>query len=152
MSEPAAGLEIGPPTAADRLAWGGLYEGYAAFHHRPMPPAVLDVVFGWLLDPAHALECRLARTAAGPVGLAHFRAGPSPLRGAEVGFLNDLFVAPEARGQRVGEALLAELGAVGRTRGWPVIRWITAADNAQARTLYDRLAKPTAWVTYELTP
>ena len=30
-------------------------------------------------------------------------------------------------------------------------RWITADDNYRARTLYDRVAKKTAWNTYEIT-
>jgi hypothetical protein len=32
------------------------------------------------------------------------------------------------------------------------VRWITAADNATAQRLYDRVATKTAWVTYDLVP
>jgi len=37
------------------------------------------------------------------VGFAHYRRMPSPLRGQDIGFLDDLFVDPEHRGQRIGE-------------------------------------------------
>ncbi len=42
----------------------------------------------------------------GLVGLAHYRAMPSPLRRVNVGFLDDLFVAPASRGGNIGGALL----------------------------------------------
>lgn len=64
------------------------------------------------------------------------------------GFLDDPFVAPEARGRRVGEARIAEVAAEGRARGWSVIRWIAAGDNARAQALYDRVAERTGWVIY----
>jgi len=37
-------------------------------------------------------------------------------------------------------------------RGASVVRWITAADNAHARALYDELATRTPWVTYDMAP
>ena len=42
--------------------------------------------------------------------------------------------------------------ALARERGWSVVRWITAEDNATAQRLYDRHATRTPWVTYDLTP
>ena len=84
------------------------------------------------------------------VGLGHYRRMPSPLRGIEIGFLDDLFVNPSARGARVGELLIARLVEIAKERGWGKIRWITADDNYRARTLYDRVAVKTAWNTYEV--
>ena len=86
------------------------------------------------------------------MGLAHWRRMPSPLRGADIGFLDDLFVDPAARGGNIGEALIGHVAGVARARGWGVVRWITADDNYRARALYDRLAKKTSWNLYELTP
>jgi ribosomal protein S18 acetylase RimI-like enzyme len=75
----------------------------------------------------------------------------SPLRGGDIGFVDDLFVDPEARGGRTGEALIEAVAAIAAERGWPVVRWITADDNYRARALYDRLAKKTPWNLYELS-
>lgn len=36
-----------------------------------------------------------------------------------------------------------------RAQGCSVVRWITAADNSTARSLYDQLAVQTNWVTYD---
>jgi GNAT superfamily N-acetyltransferase len=148
---PMSDITIAAPVAADKTDWRRLYDGYAAFYKRPMDDAIADRVWGWIHDPAHVLEALVARTPAGRVvGLAHFRAMPRPLTGTTAAFLDDLFVDPEFRGGRVGVRLLTSLGAVAKERGWPLIRWLTADDNYRARTLYDRLAKRTMWITYQM--
>jgi GNAT superfamily N-acetyltransferase len=73
----------------------------------------------------------------------------SPLRGTIVGFLDDLYVDPAWRAKKVGRALLDEVAAIGRARGWPFYRWLTADDNYRARGLYDQVAKRTMWITYQ---
>ncbi|WGF86651.1 GNAT family N-acetyltransferase [Marinivivus vitaminiproducens] len=144
-------IRIEPISAADYDAWLPLYRGYAAFYKVPMPEDTSRRLFGWLVDPSHVMEGRLARDEAGKVvGLAHFRAMPRPLAAAEIGFLDDLFVASDVRGGGVGRALLLHLADVARERGWAKIRWITATDNGRARLLYDQVATATAWVTYEM--
>ncbi len=101
------------------------------------------------MDPAHPLEGLAAVRGETLVGLAHYRAMPSPLRACDVGFLDDLFVDPAARGARVGEALFGRLKAISAARGWPAMRWLTGDDNYAARTLYDRVGRKTTWNLYE---
>ena len=72
------------------------------------------------------------------------------LKSSTGGFLDDLFVDPEARGSGAAAALIRAVADEGRARGWTVIRWITAEDNYRARGLYDRLAEKTRWATYDL--
>ena len=48
--------------------------------------------------------------------------------------------------------MLAHLQAVATERNWAFIRWITADNNARARTLYDRVSRKTDWVLYEMPP
>jgi len=117
-----------------------------------MTAETLKTVWGWIHDPGHVVEALVAERDGALVGLAHYRAMPSPLRGIEIGFLDDLFVDPAARGAKVGEALLARLNGIAAERGWSRIRWITGDDNYRARTLYDRVAVKTAWNLYEMTP
>jgi GNAT superfamily N-acetyltransferase len=118
-----------------------------------MTDEIADRLWSWLLDPTHVMECRLALDQRGePIGLAHFRAMPRPLFGTYAGFLDDLFVMPEARGSGAVDALLRELRAIGRERGWAAIRWNTADDNYRGRNVYDRVAKRTMWITYEMDP
>ena len=141
------------PLVEHKPAWRRLYQGYADFYRSPMTDEIADRLWSWLLDPSHVMEARLALNAKGePVGLAHFRNLPRPLEATWAGFLDDLFVAPQARGSGVVEALLAELRKIGRERGWTIIRWVTADDNYRARSVYDRVGQRAMWITYQMDP
>ena len=145
-------ITVRPVEEPDHKAWERLYRGYADFYRVETDATKLRTLFGWLLDPAHVCEGLIAETNAGEIiGLAHYRAMPSPLRGAEVGFLDDLFVDPAQRGSGAGEALLREVDAIAALRGWAVVRWITRDNNYRARGLYDRLSVRSDWITYEMT-
>ena len=138
-------------SAEDVDNWQRLYRGYADYYRMPMDDEILKTVWGWIHDESNPFFCVLAENTDGDViGLAHFREMPSPLRGARVGFLDDLFVEPAARGQGVVEKLYQALNALGKEQGWPFIRWITAENNYRGRAVYDRLSDKTHWVTYQM--
>ena len=84
------------------------------------------------------------------MGLAHFRAMPSPLRGTNIGFLDDLFVLSEKRGGKVVTLLIEELEKEAVEKNWGIIRWITQDNNYRARNLYDKISQKTNWNTYEM--
>lgn len=141
------------PGQADKAGWRVLYNGYAAFYKVPMTDAIADTVWDWIHDPGHEVKALVAKDGEGRlVGLAHFRAMARPLAGATGAFLDDLFVAPEARGSGVADALMARLTEIARERRWQVIRWITAETNYRGRAFYDRIAAKTQWLTYEIRP
>lgn len=144
-------ITICKPEEQDYAQWQGLYHGYAEFYKKPMNDEILDTVWGWIQDEQNPFYCIVAKDEQGTLpGLMHFRAMTSPLRGVMAGFLDDLFVSPEARGKGVVNALYAGLEEKGRELGWPFIRWITADDNYRARSVYDQLSTRTHWVTYQL--
>ena len=65
--------------------------------------------------------------------------------------MNDLFVAEEARGRGVAEALIAECARLCRERGAVELTWQTAKDNLRAQALYERLgARREEWLDYSL--
>jgi GNAT superfamily N-acetyltransferase len=137
----------------DFAAWRELYRGYAGFYEVGQTDDMAERVWGWILDPAHEVQALVAEDDDGRLaGLAHYRQFARPLAAGSGCYLDDLFVAPAARGARVADALLAELRARARANGWSVIRWITAADNTTAQRVYDRVAERTMWVTYDMTP
>jgi GNAT superfamily N-acetyltransferase len=138
--------------ADDHEAWSRLHRGYLDFYESSRPAEVSAIVWDWLTDPAHELECLVVRADPGsePVGLAHIRPFVRPLHGSVSCFLDDPFVAPEHRGTGAVDALLAAVRDRARDRGWTTVRWITRASNSRARSTYDRLAVRTDLVTYDL--
>lgn len=143
------GVTIRAVAAEDRVAWGALYADYAAFYEVEQTEAMRDRIWSWLMDPAHEVQGLVADLDGVLVGLAHVRGFARPLAAATGGFLDDLFVTPEARGLHAGESLIKAIEDVAQAEGWSVIRWITADDNYRARGLYDQLATRTMWVTYD---
>ena len=55
-----------------------------------------------------------------------------------------------ARGEGAGRALIEALVTLGREHGWRRVYWHTHENNEHARTLYDRLAKRTDYVRYDI--
>lgn len=143
-------VKVVPLAARHRADWERLYAGYAEFYRVTQTAEMRERVWGWIADPAHEVKAFVAEDAAGrAVGLAHYRPFTRPLSATVGGFLDDLFVDPALRGQRVADALIEAVAEEGRRRGWSVIRWITADDNYRGRGVYDRLATRTMWVTYD---
>ncbi|MEE9447222.1 MAG: GNAT family N-acetyltransferase [Arenicellales bacterium] len=144
-------ITVSDVTQADKPQWEALYQAYAAFYNMPMTRATLDIVWSWITDNNHPFYAFIAKNEKGDaLGLAHCRAMPSPLRGAMVGFLDDLYVAPESRGTGCVQALYQALNAQGQRENWPFIRWITAEDNNRARASYGKIAQKTHWLTYQM--
>ncbi len=144
-------VAIRPVEARDRPDWDRLYAGYADFYKVEQTAAMRDKVWSWLMSETTEVYGLVAVDSAGKlIGLTHFRPYARPLSASTGGFLDDLFVDPEARGSGAAEALIDAVKAEGQKRGWTVIRWITADDNYRARALYDRLADRTKWVTYDI--
>jgi GNAT superfamily N-acetyltransferase len=75
----------------------------------------------------------------------------SSLRGAKVGYLEDLFVDPAARGSGLADELIAACAERARRRGAPAVLWLTKPDNRRARAVYDRVgAEAEEFVEYTL--
>lgn len=143
---------VRPTAAADESAWRQLYRAYREFYKVEHNDAAIDTVWRWIHDPAHETRGLVAEHDGVVVGLAHYRTFARPLSASHGLFLDDLFTAADTRGLGVGSALLTRLAEIARDEQATVVRWITAADNETARSLYDKVAKETPWVTYDLAP
>ena len=144
-------IEISELSAGDREGWESLYRGYADFYQVPMTPEILDRVWSWIFDAKPSFFALMAKDENGlAVGLMHYREMASPLRGATVGFLDDLYVLPDKRGSGVVDALFDALDSAAKQHGWPFVRWITADNNYRGRSVYDKIADRTPWLTYQM--
>ena len=134
----------------DKEQWDKLYKGYADFYKVEMNDKIFQTVWKWLHDKSHEVNGLVYEVDGNIVGLAHYRRMPSPLRGQDIGFLDDLFVDPEHRGQRIGEKLINKLKEISKSKRWNLVRWITREDNLRAKSLYNRVSEKTTWDVYEL--
>lgn len=137
-------------TPKDRMAWDVLYDAYAQFYEVPQTPHMRARVWDWIMDPNHSVSALVADLDGTLVGFAHLRVFARPLAATTGLYLDDLFVAPPARGTGVADALLAQAKRQAADDGHSVVRWITAQDNSRARGVYDKHAQATEWVTYDM--
>ena len=144
-------ISVGSLNPDERNEWEMLYSAYAEFYKVPMNTGILETVWDWIFDVNDEFYALVARNEEKRViGLMHFRQMPSPLLGKKVGFLDDLFVLPELRGTGVVDQMFQKLSLEAAEKGWTIVSWITEEDNYRGRAVYDRTAKKTNWVTYEL--
>jgi GNAT superfamily N-acetyltransferase len=144
-------MRIRDATAADEAGFRRLWDGYLAFYHVTIDPAVTDQTWSRILDPASPLSARVAVDSAGTVrGFAVWHHHISTWHLANDLYLEDLFVDPAARGAGLGRALLDDLFALARARGFGRIYWHTDEGNARARSLYDSYAPADGHIRYRL--
>jgi GNAT superfamily N-acetyltransferase len=144
-------VRIRPLEAADEAAWRRLWAGYLTFYRKALDPEITAATWRRLLDAGTPdMIGRAAVVDGAVVGFLHAVIHPNTWSIAPVCYLEDLYVDADARGRGFGRALIAALAEEGRHAGWLRIYWRTASDNATAQALYDKLARRSAWITYEL--
>ena len=134
----------------DKESWKKLYRGYANFYKVEMNDQILQTVWNWLNDKNHELKGISYEVDGKIVGIAHYRKLLSPLKGKYIGYLDDIFVDPEYRSQKIGKKLLNEIKEISKINGWNLVRWQTDEDNFTAKKLYDKVATKTKKNVYEL--
>jgi GNAT superfamily N-acetyltransferase len=145
-------FEIRNTRDRDFFNWLPLFADYGTFYGTPVPDEKALLVWSWITEETHGLSALVAQDADGNlVGLAHYRTFARPLAGGTGIFIDDLFVAPDARGNGIATALIERVTEIARAQRSDIVRWITAPDNDEAQVLYDKVAARTDWVTYDLT-
>ena len=134
----------------DKEKWAKLYNGYADFYKVSINTGILNTLWNWIHDKNHVVNGICFELNNEIVGIAHYRTMPRPIKGQYIGFLDDLFVKPEMRGQKIAQKLINHLKSLSKVNNWDGIRWITHSSNENAKKLYDKIANNTGFELYEL--
>ncbi len=128
-----------------------LMRAYCDFYEvAPSDEALLSLSRALIADPEHDGVQLLAHEGHA-VGFATIFWTWATTSAERIGVMNDLYVAPEARGTGVAEALIEACRAECAVRGAGKLAWQTAPDNAAAMKVYDRVgATREQWVDYWL--
>lgn len=144
---------IRPLTPQDEPDWRRLWTGYLDFYQTRVPEAVCASTFARLLGHDPRDFCGLIALVDGrAIGLAHYLFHRHCWKIEDTCYLQDLFVAPEARGLGIGRALIEAVYAAADAAGAPSVHWLTQEFNTEARQLYDRIARVTPFVRYARVP
>ena len=141
-------IQVSAARADDKAAWQGLWEGYLGFYRHALAPEITELTFERALDPHQPMFLVLARDGDRVVGFATFVLHLSTWARTHYLYLEDLFVAEEARGCGAGRALIERIVETGRQNGCERVYWVTHESNTAARGLYDKLAETPGLTTY----
>lgn len=143
-------VEVRDATFGDETSFRDLWDQYLAFYQVDLAPQVTDATWARLMDPASPVKARLAVQEGSVRGFAIHLHHPSTWVATEDCYLEDLFVADAARGQGLGRALIDDLLALARTRGWSRVYWHTDEANTRARALYDQYVASDGHIRYRV--
>jgi GNAT superfamily N-acetyltransferase len=129
-----------------------LMRAYCDFYEvSPPKDALLALARALITDPEREGIQLIARNDAEAVGFATIYWSWATTIAARIGVMNDLFVAPSARGTGAADALIRACVEECRAYGAAELAWQTARDNARAQRVYDRVgATRSEWVDYSL--
>jgi GNAT superfamily N-acetyltransferase len=128
-----------------------LMRGYCDFYKADPSDESLRKMSEVLITQPDEGALFIARDDQRAIGFATLGWKWSSTRGSKVGYLEDLFVDPDARGGGAADALIEACADACRERGLPVLLWMTATDNKRAQAVYDRVGGvPGTWIEYEL--
>jgi len=135
----------------DRDAWCQLWGEYCGFYGVQLPNRVTDATWSRIaigLGPVFGL---VAEDQTGALlGFCNYVCHPNTWSDQTVCYLEDLYVSQGARRTGLGTRFISSLTELGRQEGWFRIYWFMNGDNEQARTVYDRVARRTDHVRYEI--
>jgi GNAT superfamily N-acetyltransferase len=146
-------MEIGPAIDRDIAALLPLLRGYCDFYEAaPSDDGLIEMARALIGVPDEEGMLLIARDGEGAaIGFATVGWKWSSLRAARIAIMEDLFVAPEARGTGAADALIEACAQRARKLGAPVLTWQTALDNHRAQAVYERVgASGQTWLEYQL--
>jgi GNAT superfamily N-acetyltransferase len=134
---------------SDRDAWLSLWAGYLAFYDSTLAQEVTDTTWSRFHNPTEPMLCLVAADDDGSLlGFTSivFHRGTWSI--GDFCYLEDLFVAPQARNRGIARALIEAVYALADERGAERVYWLTHESNTTARALYDKVAQHRGFIHY----
>ena len=146
-------IEISRVAEQDLAELLPLMRGYCDFYEvTPSDEELLALSRALIADPERDGVQLLARDGAEALGFATIYWSWATTIASRIGVMNDLYVAPAARGTGAAELLIHVCVEECRRHGAAELTWQTAPDNERAQRVYDRVgAKRSQWVDYSLS-
>ena len=144
-------VTVRPLHHSDHGDWRRLWSAYLEFYKTTVPEEVYRTTWERLFaqgefEPKGFIALLDGRA----VGLTHYLYHHSCWSLVNNCYLQDLFADPAARGKGVGAALIEAVRQQAAGIGVTNVYWMTHETNVTARRLYDRVARHTGFIEYDL--
>lgn len=141
---------IRPLTPADQDQWESLWREYLDFYQSELSPEVFTQTFQKLSQADYAAMFGYVAESEGKlVGIVNCINHDHGWKLEQVVYLQDLYVASEARKLGVGQALIEAVYDYADRNNKANVYWMTQTSNNTARKLYDRIGTQTDFIKYQ---
>ena len=141
---------IRPLISADKSQWLPLWQGYLVFYKTELSNEQTELSWQRLLDSSFNLHCLVAEVDGAIQGITHYSFQTSTWAAKNYCYLEDLFTAPEMRGQGIGRKLIDAVKEIAESEGSSRLYWNTDLTNETARKLYDTYSPESGKVQYRI--
>jgi GNAT superfamily N-acetyltransferase len=143
-------FQIRPIQTTDREVWEPLWRGYLNFYDRSQTDQLIGRTWQRLTESGEIHGLLAFEPSGKALGLAHYFFHPSTLTEDGSCYMQDLFVCTSARKRGVGRRLIAAIVDRAKRRRVAVVYWQTEEFNGTARRLYERIAKRSPFIRYQI--
>ena len=144
-------IEIRPLEQGDHADWRRLWTDYLTFYKAELPEEIYALTWQRLFtEGAHEPRGFIALIDGKAVGLTHYLYHRTCWAAVDNCYLQDLFTDASARGKGVGAALIEAVRQEAARIGVTNVYWMTHETNETARSLYDKVARRTGFIEYDL--
>jgi len=134
----------------DKVSWQELYISYLKFYESEPVESSTELLWNRLTKVEPEIQGLVAVSNGEIVGIAHFHYQLSTWTHTFHCYLEDLYVKEAERGRGAAKALISEVKKSAIEHKCSELFWITRESNHVARKLYDKVAKQSDLVRYEI--
>ena len=145
-----AALVVKPVGKDERAAWEPLWQGYLRFYESSQAAEATAVLWQRLHNPREPMHLLGAYVEGKLVGIVQYLYHRSCWTIGDYCYLQDLYVASDARGVGAGRALIDAVYEAAQKAGASRVYWNTHETNATARALYDKIAERSGFIQYRM--
>jgi len=135
---------------SDKPSWQELFFEYLKFYETSPSDVNTELAWERLTSPDQEIQGLVAESNGVVVGIVHFHYQLSTWTDTFDCYLEDLYVAEEARGNGAARALIQAVKELATERKCLKLFWITKESNSTARKLYNKVATLSDFVRYEV--
>jgi GNAT superfamily N-acetyltransferase len=150
LSHEQSGLIVRPVRRDDFDQWSAHWKSYQQFYKVALTDDVTERTWLRFFDADEPVYSAVALEGTRILGFANYLFHRSTWAQEDFCYLEDLFVAQDARGRQIGKRLIEHVRQQARDRGSARLYWHTQETNLTAQRLYDWIGRKAGSIEYRM--
>ncbi|MEE9102567.1 GNAT family N-acetyltransferase [Pseudomonas nitroreducens] len=143
-------ISIRPVVQEDFETWSEYWGKYQEFYAVNLGEETTRTTWARFFDTAEPVHCAVATNGKRLFGFVNFVFHRSTWGRNDFCYLEDLYVSPSVRGQKIGKKLIEYVQCQARERQCERLYWHTQETNHTAQRLYDWIAERPGVIEYRM--